>query len=113
MTQFCIDYVDKNRNQILSQYPTLADFDNRYEVSDQMMQDIIDAASRDSIKFREDEYNRSKEVLRTITKALIARDVFTDQSAYFVVINHINDLLKQALDIINDDRRYEDILKGK
>ena len=112
MTQYCIDYVDKNRNLILSQYTTLADFDNRYEVSDQMMQDIIDAASRDSIKFREDEYNRSKEVLRTITKALIARDVFTDQSAYFVVINHINDLLKQALDIINDDRRYEDILKG-
>ena len=114
LTQFCIEYVDHHRSEILSKYPTLSDFVRNYEVSDTLMQGVIDAASCDSIKFREDEYNRSKNVLRTITKALIARDIYTtESSAYFVVINNINDLLKQALDIINDDRRYNEILNGK
>lgn len=113
LPQFCIGYVDKHRTELLASYPTLADFDKNYQVTDEMMQSIIDAGVRDSVKFNEDEYNRSKNVLRTITKALIARDIYTDTSAYYIVINHINDLVKQALDIINDDRRYNEILSGK
>ncbi len=113
MTQYCIDYVDKNRGALHAQYPTLQDFDKSFAVSEQMEKDIIAAGERDGIKFKEEEYGKSKHMINTIVKALIARDAYSDQEAYFMVVNHTNEILKQALDIINDDKRYYAILKGE
>ena len=45
-------------------------------------------------------------------KALIARDAYADPSAYYVVMNHSNEMIRTALDILNDDRRYKELLSG-
>lgn len=111
VNQYVIDYVDKHRNDIKAGYHDVKDYDARYLVSDEMMQQFIAMGEKDSVKYDEEKYRTSERLLKTIIKALIARDVFADPSAYTVIINHRNPDLDAALNVINDERRYNDLLQ--
>ena len=113
IVQYSLNYVDSHRKQLLSQYANVAQFDAQFAVDEQMTKDIIAAGERDSVHFNEQQYAKSKLLINNVVKALIARDAYSDPSAYFVVMNHTNPIVKQAIDILNDDRRYNEILTGK
>lgn len=113
LTQFCISYVDQHRHALRQQYPTMQDFDNGFTVNDTIETALISAAHNDSIKYVEPQYRKSAALIRQIAKAVIARDLYTDPSAYFVVMNHNNDILQQALTVLNDERRYRQTLGEK
>lgn len=111
INQYVIKYVDKNRKSINKQFKTLKDFDNGFIVSDEMMKDLIDMGTQDSIKFDEEKYRTSEQLLKDIVKGLIARDVYGDPSAYSVIINHRNKDLKAALEVLNDRERFDRLLR--
>ncbi len=111
INQYVIKYVDKNRKSINKQFRTLKDFDNGFIVSDEMMKDLIDMGTQDSIKFDEEKYRTSEQLLKDIVKGLIARDVYGDPSAYSVIINHRNKDLKAALEVLNDRERFDRLLR--
>ena len=111
INQYSIKYVDKNRKQIAKQFKSLQDFDNGFVVTDEMMRELIDMGERDSIKFDEEKYRTSKQLIQDITKGLIARGVYGDTSAYNVVINHRNRDLKAAVEVLNDRERYDRLLR--
>lgn len=113
IVQYSLNYVDSHRKQLLSQYANVAQFDAQFAVDEQMTKDIIAAGERDSVHFNEQQYSKSHNLICNVVKALIARDAYSDPSAYFVVMNHTNPIVKQAIDILNDDRRYNEILTGK
>ncbi|MBQ6166609.1 MAG: S41 family peptidase [Muribaculaceae bacterium] len=105
LNQYAIRYVDKNRKQLLGQYKTVKDFDNGFAVTDAMMRDFIAMGEQDSVKYDEEKYRTSEQLLKAIIKGLIARDVYGDQSAYSVIINHRNRDLQAAMDLLNDPER--------
>ena len=109
--QYAIRYVDKQRKQLLGQYKTVKDYDNAFVVSDEMMRDFIAMGEQDSVKYDEEKYRTSEQLLKAIIKGLIARDVYGDQSAYNIIINHRNHDLKAALELLNDRKRYERLLR--
>ena len=111
VNQYCLGYVDKHRKELKRRYATVADFDRNFEVTDAEMQKFIDMGTADSIKFDAKQYATSREVLSSIIKGLIARDVYTDPSAYTVIINHRNRDLKMAIEVLNDHKRYNELLK--
>ena len=111
INQYVIKYVDMNRKSISKQFKTLKDFDNGFIVSDEMMKDLIDMGTQDSIKFDEEKYRTSEQLLKDIVKGLIARDVYGDPSAYSVIINHRNKDLKAALEVLNDRERFNRLLR--
>jgi len=111
LNQYVIDYVDKHRDEIKATYGSVSEFDREFVVTDQMMADFVAAGERDSVKRNEEQYRTSEQVLKAMVKGLIARDVFADQSAYNVVLNHRNRDLQAALDVLNDEARYESLLK--
>ena len=106
INQFAIQYVDKHRKSIAKQYKTVKDFDRGFTVSDEMMRDFIAMGENDSVKYDEEKYRTSERLLKDIIKGLIARDVYGDQSAYSVIINHRNRDLKAATEVLNDPERY-------
>lgn len=110
INQYVVGYVDKHRNDIASQYKTVIDFDNSFSVDSLMLADIQTAGARDSIKFDTVQYERSRLLICDVVKALIARDVYADTGAYNMVINHRDPIYKVALDVINDDERYNSLL---
>lgn len=108
---YCIAYVDNHRKEILSQYPTIEQYKSGFEVNDEMLKALVDKAADEGVAFNQEQYEVSKDYIRMIIKALIARDIY-DDSSYFRIANEFNPVYKEAIAIINNAEEYEKILKG-
>jgi carboxyl-terminal processing protease len=111
INRYAIRYVDKNRKSISSRYKTIKDYDNNFVVTDEMMRDFIAMGEQDSIKFDEEKYRTSEQLLKDIIKGMIARDVYGDPGAYNIIINHRNHDVQAAHDVLNDRERYQRLLR--
>lgn len=110
--QFALRYVDKNRADLKAQYPDAQKFIKEFTVSDEMLNNLVDAGKAEKVDFDKSQFAKSKEMLRTFVKAAIANDLFST-SAYFQIVNEQNDIYKEALSIINDDARYRKIISPR
>jgi len=109
--QYVIGYVDKNRKAIGKRFRTIDEFDKGFVVTDEMMRDFIALGERDSVKYDEEKYQTSANLLKDIIKGLIARDVYSDPGAYSVIINHRNRDVQAAYEVLNDRERYDRLLR--
>lgn len=108
--QYALDYVDKHRAELKSAYKSVKDFDKNFKLTDADMKAFIAAGEKEKVKFNEEQYNTSKQVFQTFLKGLICRDVFSDDSAFSIIVNHRNKDLQEALRLINDNARYQNLL---
>lgn len=108
--QFALDYVDKNRKALKSSYPNVEKFDQFFSLSDADMQAFIAAGEKEKVAFNEEQYATSKEVFKCYLKGLIARDLYTEDNAFNIIVNHRNRDLQEALRLINDTSRYQSLL---
>ena len=108
--QFALDYVDKNRKALKSSYPNVEKFDQFFSLSDGDMQAFIAAGEKEKVAFNEEQYATSKEVFKCYLKGLIARDLYTEDNAFNIIVNHRNRDLQEALRLINDTSRYQSLL---
>ena len=106
-----MNYIDAHRQELNKTYPTIESFKSKFEVSEALLQELIQLASDEKVEFVESQYEHSKPLIKLHLKALIARDIF-DMSEYYQVINDDNASLKEALRIINDTEAYHKILGG-
>jgi carboxyl-terminal processing protease len=110
VNKISMNYVDKNRNELKKKYPDIQKFKRNFVITDYVLNDMKKLATEDKIEFNEEQFNKSKNLISLQIKALIARDVF-DTSEYFQIINDENESLKEALKIIDNEKRYAEILK--
>ncbi|MBS7149662.1 MAG: S41 family peptidase [Prevotella sp.] len=110
--QFALRYVDKNRADLKAQYPDAQKFIKEFVVTDEMLNNLVDAGKAEKVDFDKSQFAKSKEMLRTFVKAAIANDLFST-GAYFQIVNEQNDIYKEALSIINDDARYRKIISPR
>lgn len=110
--QFALRYVDKNRADLKAQYPDAQKFIKEFVVTEEMLNNLVDAGKAEKVDFDKSQFAKSKEMLRTFVKAAIANDLFST-GAYFQIVNEQNDIYKEALSIINDDARYRKIISPR
>ena len=111
LNRFCITYVDRNRSQLNREYPDVDVFIAKFNVDSAMMNDIVQLGVADSVKLDSAQLERSRPMIETIVKGIIARDLF-DTSAYFRVVNpQLSPVYREALGLINDERRYNRLLR--
>lgn len=110
--QFALRYVDKNRADLKARYPDAQKFIKEFTVTDEMLNNLVDASKAEKVDFDKSQFAKSKEMLRTFVKAAIANDLFST-GAYFQIVNEQNDIYKEALSIINDDARYRKIISPR
>lgn len=110
--QFALRYVDKNRADLKAQYPDAQKFIKEFTVTDEMLNNLVDAGKAEKVDSDKSQFAKSKEMLRTFVKAAIANDLFST-GAYFQIVNEQNDIYKEALSIINDDARYRKIISPR
>ena len=111
INQFAVDYVDKNRERIKTEYTDVHDFDRRFSLTEDDMKNFIAMGERDKVAYNDEQYKISENLLKTVLKGLIARDVFADPGAYTIIINHRNKDVQEALRVINDDKLYNSLLQ--
>ncbi len=111
LNRFCITYVDRNRSQLNREYPDVDAFIAKFSVDSAMIDDIVKLGVADSVKLDSAQLERSRPMIETIVKGIIARDLF-DTSAYFRVVNpQLSPVYSEALGLINDERRYNRLLR--
>lgn len=110
MNQFVATYVDKHRAELTKKYKDISSFEKNFQVSPEMLQSLVNMANDEKIKFNEEQYNQSKDMIALQLKALTARDLF-DTAGYFRIINVSDDSYKKALEIIKNPTLYNKYLK--
>ena len=104
-----MNFIENNRKALLDKYKTFEKFNEKFEIDDQILNFLREAADKEKIEFNEEQYNKALPLIKTQLKALIARDLW-DMNEYFQVMNATNKSVERALEILND-KEYEKILK--
>jgi len=135
-----LDIMDVNRESFKQKYTDFKTFNDKFEVTDEMVDKIIAAGDKiDADKLIDDgdgnpveakpeknpkevkkvspkpdqkSIDFARPLLKKQMKALIARDLFST-SHYFQIMNAEDDAIKKAIEVINERGEYERILSGK
>jgi carboxyl-terminal processing protease len=109
INKLAMNYIDKNRAEIKRKYADFNKFNDKFIITDDILETMKTMAAEDKIEYNEEEFNQSKDLISLQIKALMARDLF-DMSEYYQIINEENDSYRKALEIINNDIAYGKIL---
>lgn len=104
-----IQYMNANRAKLKAQYPTFEKFNKEFEVSEAVLKSMIAEGEKEKVPFKEDEYNRSKRLIKLQMKAIIANNLW-ETSEFYQVIGMENDLLKKAVEVLTTKGAYEKVL---
>ena len=93
-------YVDEHRKALQQQYNAFDEFNQKFEVPQQMIDHIKAEGEKQKITPKDDaEWQRTLPYLRLQLKALIARDLW-NMDEYFAIFNESNDAVQRALQLI-------------
>ena len=93
-------YVDSHRKKLKKEWTSFADYKQRFEVPQTLIDAILKEGEKQKIKPKNDaELLKTLPYLRLQLKALIARDIW-DMSEYFSIFNDENEMVKRALQVI-------------
>ena len=93
--------IDAHRSEWKEKYKTFDRFNKRFEVTDEMLDDLIELGKTLGVEYKKDEYITALPLIKTQLKALIARDLW-DMNEYFQVINSINETVQKGLELIEN-----------
>lgn len=107
MNSFAITYTNRNRKKLLKTYQDVGAFKDGFEI-DEVIPEFKEYAENESdeIKWTDDQYAISEEMIKGRLKALIARNLW-DYSAYFEVFNPMWPTYQAALEILEKDNYKE------
>lgn len=110
VNRVAMNYLDKHREELNKKYKKILTYKEKFIVPESLMDELQAMAEEKKISFKEEEYNRSLPLIQLQIKALIARDLF-DMTEYFYIINDANRTYQEALKLINDEAKYNQILR--
>ncbi len=110
INQAAVEYVDNHRKEIKKQFKTDDKFVQGFNVPESLLDRVRALADADGIEFNAEEWERSKERLAVLLKALIGRNIYESQT-YDKVYNLCNPIFLEALEIINSPL-YDQLLHG-
>ncbi len=100
--EFTLSYLDKNRKKLLKTYPSFHHFKKDFVLTEEFMDDFFKYATKKNVEKNEADYQKSKKLIDTQLTALMARNLY-DTSAYFEIINQLNDSFLEAINLIQSD----------
>lgn len=96
-----LSYVNRHREELLEQYPDIKSFEEKYVVPESGMQEMIKLLEEKKVPYVEKDYKTSEHAIKLRTRALIARNLYDNESFYYI-INDLNPALKRAKAILQD-----------
>ncbi|WP_420317621.1 S41 family peptidase [Ekhidna sp.] len=72
-----------------------------FQISESMLNDLVSVADENKVKYNESEYNRSKKLLKQLTKAYIARGIW-DNDGFYPIFNEQDEIFQQAIKMMDE-----------
>jgi carboxyl-terminal processing protease len=102
---FVVNFIDRNRNELLSKYPTFQFFRDKFEVSPDMLNELMVLGEKSGIKRDEDSMMALKSVVFRQIRALIARDLY-EAGDYFKIMIEDDMEVSKAIELFSEPRTY-------
>ncbi len=110
---YSLTYVDENRDKLLKDYPTFAEYKEKFEIDKKFMTKFIDYAKEQDteMEVKDDQMTTSESLIKLRMKAMIAQDIW-GYTEFYQIYNESNEILQKAIEIIESDE-YESALKAQ
>ena len=93
-------FVDNHRKELKKRWTSFEDFKQNYEIPQSLIDDVLAEGKKKNVEPKDDaELQKTIPYLKLQMKALIARDIW-DMSEYYSVFNEQSEIVKKALEII-------------
>jgi carboxyl-terminal processing protease len=106
---YTLEYSDKNRSKLVSEYKTFEDFRKRFNLTSTEVAEFIKKADDAGLKYNDAQFSISKEEILKVMKALIASNLWKTNE-YFRILNEGDIVINKALQIVTDKTAYNKIL---
>jgi carboxyl-terminal processing protease len=107
--EFILDYLDNNKKKFENM--SFEEYDKNFQISENMLQDLIKVGEKNKVKFNEKDFNKSKDYLKILIKANMGRNIYDDNAFYKIINETVNESFIQALNLFDEAR--EIALLGK
>jgi carboxyl-terminal processing protease len=106
---FVLEFSDKNRAKITSDFKTFDDFEKRFSFTPEEIRSFIKKGEEAEVKYNDKQYNHSESEMLMVLKALVANNIW-QTNEYFRIVNENDPLIKKALEVISDVDSYNRII---
>jgi carboxyl-terminal processing protease len=106
---FVLNYVDINRESLKDQYPEFEKYNEKFQVSSDMVNAIVEDGIKDGIEKNEESLTYTLDIMRKEVKALIAHDIYSRNSFYKIFFGD-DEAIKKALEVLNNKNQYNNLL---
>ncbi len=97
-------YIDNHRKELGKTYKSFADFKERFDIPQEVIDGIMSEGEKLNIKPKDnEELDKTIPYLKLQMKALVARDLW-DMTEYFAIINETNDIVQKALEVLETNK---------
>lgn len=112
ISQYVVDFVDVHRDELLDEYKSFDQFKKKFEVTEEMLEEIFSIGDKKNVKRDEGAIEFIHDYAKNHLKATIASRLWKS-NMYYEIMNKESNEVATALEIINNEKRYEAILKGE
>ena len=97
-----LQLIDKHRDEWMKSYKNYKAFSRKFDVSEAMMKQLVDEGQKMGIAYDEEQYRQSESQIKLQMRALIARDLWSNNE-YYQTINAVNESVKKAVELLEQD----------
>lgn len=110
--QASLRYLDENREELVSKYRSIEEFDDKFVVDDRYMTILREQALKDSVELKggDEELVRTLPELKKQLKMYIARDLW-DMSEFIMLYNKYSDSFQKAYELVRERKMDKVLLK--
>ncbi len=99
LQEYTVKYAEENRGKLLEM--EFDRFKAYFEVSEEMLQDLVTLAEANSLPFNQGDFNKSKKLLKQLVKAYIARGVW-DNEGFYPIFNEQDEVFMKAIQLMDE-----------
>lgn len=109
INNFTLEYVDQNREQLVKQYPDFSQFNNKFQIGDEIIEKIVALGEKDGIERDQESLNFTSGLIKKEIKAVIARDIYS-RDQFYQIFNQDDKTILKALDILKNQNQFRSLL---
>ncbi len=112
VNNFILSYIDKNRETLEDDYESFDKYDQNFNISEEMIEDLLSMADKEEIERNPASFKSSYDQLLMVLKGLIARDLWS-MSEYYDVVNKNDEVFRKAVEVMENGTLYDRTLSQR
>ncbi|WP_462247371.1 S41 family peptidase [Ekhidna sp.] len=99
LQEYTVTYAQENSESLIEM--GFEKYRSSFQVTDEMLNNLVKVAEGNKLKFDEKEFLRSKELIRLLTKAYIARGIW-DNDGFYPIFNEQDEIFLKAIQLMDE-----------